>query len=529
MWLGAVAAVQPARADTPDAGVASPAELAAPISPESPRASLSRYLDLCREGRYADAAAYLDLSGAPAGAGPSLARKLKAVLDRHIWFEMDRISRLPMGNGQDGLSPGLEELGQIPTGRGRAARESVYLVRREVEGGHRWLFSRATVGRIDAWYEALEGQWLMEHLPEFLLRPGPRELLWWQWIALPLLCVAAWLIGRLLAGLSRLALQRVAKRTASQWDDHLVESLRGPVAAGWALALIYFVLPSLALYEPGRDFVHRLLKSGAFLVFFWALFRLIDTGGRAITGSPWAKQHPASRSLVPLGSRVAKVALTAIAVVAIISEFGYPVASLVAGLGIGGLAVALAGQKTVENLFGAFSIGVDQPFREGDFVKVEDVLGTVEYLGLRSTRIRTLDRTLVTLPNGKLSETRVESFAARDRFRLSCILGLEYGTRAEQVRAVLAGVEDALRAEPSLWPEGVTVRLKELGQWSLDIEVMAWFATADWAAFQLVRQELLLAFMEVVERAGTSFAFPTRTVRMVEVTPGAAPKTEGHR
>jgi hypothetical protein len=134
--------------------------------------------------------------------------------------------------------------------------------------------------------------------------------------------------------------------------------------------------------------------------------------------SPWGLTHVASRSLLSLGARIGKVALGIMALVAVISELGYPVTSLIAGLGIGGLAFALASQKTVENLFGAFSIGVDQPFCEGDFIKVEDFSGTVEAIGLRSTRIRTLDRTLITVPNGKLAEMRIETFAVRDRIRL---------------------------------------------------------------------------------------------------------------
>jgi len=152
---------------------------------------------------------------------------------------------------------------------------------------------------------------------------------------------------------------------------------------------------------------------------------------------------------------MSKVAVLILAVIALLSAWGYSVASLLAGLGIGGLAVALAAQKTVENLFGAFSIGVDQPFREGDFVKVEDFVGTVEVIGLRSTKIRTLDRTLITLPNGKLSDMRLESFAARDRIRLACSLGLVYETTTAQMRQVLAELEKRLRAHPKIWPDAV--------------------------------------------------------------------------
>ena len=190
-------------------------------------------------------------------------------------------------------------------------------------------------------------------------------------------------------------------------------------------------------------------------------------------------------------------------------------ASLLAGLGIGGIAVALAAQKSVENLLGSVAIGVDQLFRVGDFVRVEDFTGTVEEIGLRSTRFRTLDRTLITIPNGRLADMRTETFAVRDRLRLLANLGLVYGTSAAQVRAVLAGLDGALRAHPKLWPESFSVRLTELRDSSLNVEVMAWFQTADWNEFTLIRQELLLQFMTVVEEAGTSLAFPTRTVHLV--------------
>jgi MscS family membrane protein len=220
------------------------------------------------------------------------------------------------------------------------------------------------------------------------------------------------------------------------------------------------------------------------------------------------------RAFVPLVGRIVKALVIIIMGIAVLSAMGYPVASLIAGLGVGGLAVALAAQKTVENLFGSLSIAVDQPFRPGDFVKVEDFVGTVETVGLRSTRIRTLDRTVITLPNGKLADMRLETFATRDRMRLHAVLGLVYGTTAEQVRKVMRGIEDVLRAHPKIWPEALPVRFRALGAYALEIEVMCWFQTPDWNEFTLIRSEILLSFMDVVEKAGTAFAFPTQTLHV---------------
>jgi MscS family membrane protein len=203
-----------------------------------------------------------------------------------------------------------------------------------------------------------------------------------------------------------------------------------------------------------------------------------------------------------------------------LAQLGVSVASLVAGLGIGGLAVALAAQKTLENLFGTLSIGVDQPMREGDFVKLYDFVGTVEQIGLRSTRIRTLDRTIITIPNGELANQRIESFTLRDRLRLSTTIGLVYGTTSQQMRAILAELEAILRRHPKIWPDAVVVRFKELAASSLDIEIMAWFQTADWSEFQAIRQDILLEFMAAIERNGSAIAFPTRTVHVATPGPG---------
>ncbi len=351
-------------------------------------------------------------------------------------------------------------------------------------------------------------------LPEFLFQPGPRGLLWWQWAAMPLLVVVAWTAGRLFGRSTRALFTRIAKRTSSTWDDALVDRMSTPITATWTLAILVVAAPLLSLGADANAFVQKSLRTALYAVFLWALVRLVDVIASAISGSPWATKHPASRSLVPLGARVTKVLVAAVSVVAFLAQLGYPVTSLLAGLGIGGLALALAAQKTVENLFGAFSIGFDQPFREGDFVKIEDFVGTIEAIGLRSTRIRTLDRTLITIPNGRLSDMRVESFSVRDRMRLATTLRLAYTTTASQMREVLEGLERELRAHPKIWPDAVVVKLCALNVESIDVEIMAWFQTPNWGEFQGIRQEMLLRFLDVIEKAGTSLALPTRTIHV---------------
>ena len=481
------------------------------VSPVSPRASLERFLALTRVGRFAEAAEYLDLPDSVRAQGPALARSLKAVLDRHVWFELGTVSGLASGDTADGLPPRVEQVATIRSADG--GTQPVRLTRSDAPNGS-WRFSRGTVAWIQPWYDTLSDRWMLEHLPAVLLRPGPFELLWWQWAAVPLLLGLSLMLGFALSRVARSLVSRITRRTPMTWDDAVVSRLGAPFGAFCTLVVTAALLPRLALYEPAAATSYRLVRAAFLFVFFWSLWRVVDVGRDVLSRTRWAWSVPSSRSLLPLGVRISKVLVAAIAIVGVLSLLGYPVASLVAGLGLGGLALALAAQKTVENLFGAFSIGVDQPFREGDFVKIEDFVGTVEAIGLRSTRFRTLDRTLVTIPNGRLAEMRLESFTARDRLRLATVIGLVYETTGPQLRQVLAGFERVLREHPKIWPDAMVVRFREFAASSLDIEVMAWFQTSEWSEFQLIRQEVLLQFMDVVASAGTSIAFPTRTVHI---------------
>lgn len=356
--------------------------------------------------------------------------------------------------------------------------------------------------------------WVEAHVPPFLARSGPFGLDYYQWLLIPVALGLSWISGALLGRLTRALLAPVVRGTSTDADDLLLARLAGPLTLAWASVVALVLVPLIGFEGPVLDLARKGLRAVLLVAFFWSLLRGTDVGFSRAQSSEWARSHGTARSLLPLFARIAKLVIVALFAVALLAELGYPVASLIAGLGIGGLALALAAQKTVENLFGAFSLGVDQPFAVGDFVKVEDFVGTVEKIGLRSTRIRTLDRTLITLPNGKLAEQRLESFTARDRMRLACTVRLVYGTTARQLREVLNGLERVLREHPKIWPDAVVVRFKELGVSSLDIEVMAWFQTPDWGEFQLIRQEVLIRFMEVVEQAGTRFAIPAQTIHL---------------
>lgn len=417
----------------------------------------------------------------------------------------------------------LDRLGTATGSLAEAVSERAEVVARLV--GLAGKFERArvwpaprTVTASSSWQPGLEqagGRWWLRYLPDSFTSPGPLGLSWADWMATAVLLGLSWLLGRVVARATRSLLGHAVRRTPTQWDDMLLARLGAPITVAGAALVLILLLTWLPLHPTAGGWLSGLGRGTLFFSVFWAVVRALDTLGTLLMESSWAQSSGSSRSLISLGVRVAKVALVLLGVIWALSLLGYPVGTLVAGLGIGGVALALAAQKTVENLFGAVSLAVDQPIRVGDLVRLDELLGTVEAIGLRSTRLRTLDRTVVAIPNGKLAEMRIENLSARDRMRLACTLGLVYGTSAEQMREVLAGLERVLREHPKIWPDSLLVRFKQFGPCSLDIEVMAWFVTQDWSEFCAIRQELLLEFMAVVERAGTALAFPTQTVHLI--------------
>lgn len=493
------------------AGTTTSPALAPPVDPDSPRASITRFLDLTRQRRYDEAGAYLAVSETQAPRAAELARYLKAVLDRHLWVDLERLSPRAAGDEKDGLPAGMDEVGRLP------GPEPVRMVRLEGVPDARWVFSNGTVSRIDYWYASLADRWIREHAPEVMLRTGPKELLWWQWIAVLLITLLAVAGGRLLKVPVAFLLRRLFSKTKTSWDDALLERSGGPLTLLLGVAVASTLVPFLGLYAPAGQFVSGLLRASGLVALFWVLWRSVDIAETALRTSAW-NQGASTRSLMSLGAALAKVLVGVCGIIAALSELGYAVSGLLAGLGIGGLALALAAQKTGENLFGSLSLALDRPFDVGEFVKVEDFVGHVETVGLRSTQFRTLDRTLITIPNGRMADMRIENYTSRDRMRLACTLGLMYGTSSAQLRTVTQGLESLLRSHPRVRADGVSVYFQELGVSSLNIGVVATFETPDWNEFQALRQDVLIQILEVVERSGASFAFPTRTVHLASAS-----------
>jgi MscS family membrane protein len=205
-----------------------------------------------------------------------------------------------------------------------------------------------------------------------------------------------------------------------------------------------------------------------------------------------------------------------IAVTGLLQLFGFNVTTIIAGLGIGGIAVALAAQKTIENLFGGLTLMADRPVRIGDYCRFGTQEGWVEDIGLRSTRVRTPGRTVISVPNAVFSSVDIENLTSRDRMRFFATLNLRYETTPDQLRDVLTRIRALLSGHPRVGSELLRVRFTAFGASSLDIELNAYILTPSVDEFLEIRESLLLEIMELVSKAGSGFAFPSRTVYMAQ-------------
>src|SRR5207245_9498954 len=392
-----------ARSEAPAPG-AEPPRPATALGPEVPQGAVARFLAACREGHYARAAEYLNLRQLPqsvrAQRGAELARELETVRDRALWVDLDRLSDQPEGDPEDGLPALRDSLGTIETTTGPV---EVLIERVSQPGGPPvWKIAASTVAAIPALYDEFGWGPLAKRLPAPFRQLRFLHIRLWQWIGLVLLVAAAWLaaqlLGRVVVGLAR---RLLAARPGL--DGRFAEQAGGPLRFAIGLAVFAAGLRFLALAVAVQRFLAGAEKALAIVAVTWLVLRGLDVLMARFERRLDQHRHLRAMATVPLGRRSLKVFVAAVAFIAALQNFGFNVTGLIASLGVGGLAVALAAQKTVENRFGRGSLVADQPVRVGDVCRFGDTVGTVEDIGLRSTRVRTVDRTLVTIPNAQVS------------------------------------------------------------------------------------------------------------------------------
>jgi len=484
----------------------------------TPRAAVVGYLEACREADYELAATYLDLApvrrSERAERGPILARQLKDVLDQTLWIDIEGLSTDPAGHSDDGLPAARDRVGSIET---RGGPIDVFVDRTKGENGRLdWKISPVTVSLVPELAGEFASHPWLARLPQPLVQFRLLEIALWQWIGLLLLITAAWLGAWALALAAVAAVRPIVARSTSDFDDRLLALVVSPLRLLATIGLFALGSYALTLTLPARQFLRSLEISLLVVGITWLLFRVIDLIAATIDEHLDSERRASAGHFVPVGARALKGAIGLMALLATLDSFGLDITALIAGLGVGGLAIALAAQKTLENVFGGVTILADQPVRPGEFCRFGDQVGTVEEIGLRSTRIRTLGRTIITVPNAEFSTLQIENFAERDRILLNFTLGLRYETTPDQLRHVLVTLRELLYAHPRVDRDPLRVRFSGFGDFSLDIEVYAYVNTRDWNEFLAIREDLFLRALDAVAESGAGFAFPSQTTYLAQ-------------
>ena len=480
-----------------------------PLNRDSPQSSVYSFLEACHTRNYNRAAKYFDLRKLPAQSrlneGQQLAQQLEQILDRDVQFDVASLSRSSEGERSGGLPPSRERVASFKDADGRIIE--LQLERVPLRSGISvWLFSSDSVALIPRIARITSDSPLEKHMPDALVNWKLVDTSLWRWIALALMALAFAAFSKLLSRLVLLPLEPLLKRFAQ--ESGAVGAFIGPLRI-----MVWVALFRAGVEWAGPSALLRLyLSRGITLLFFFGLALLaaaiVDLAHNRLRQVMEARHSAFSYSALPVVSRLVKMTIFLLAITATLSDWGYNTTTILAGLGVGGLAIALAAQKTIENLFGGVAVVSDRPVFVGDVCRFGDRVGTVEDIGLRSTRLRTPDRTLVTVPNAQFSSMTLENLSKRDKILFHFTLNLRRDTTSDQVRALLGSITKILTDHKKVQEGSLPVRFVGVGTYSLDLEVFAYVLTRDGDEFLQIQQDLLLSILREVEAAGTALAIP---------------------
>ncbi len=312
-------------------------------------------------------------------------------------------------------------------------------------------------------------------------------------------------------------LATLAARTETEADDMAADALVSPLGLILPVTGVFLAVRVLISVRPEWvDSGDKVFKVLSILVLTWTGFRLLDALGVFLTDLAGRTESRLDDQIVPLVRKASKTFLAVLAFILVAQNLGYSVSGLLAGLGIGGLALAMAAKDTLANLFGSVMILIDRPFHVGDWVTFSGGDGVVEEIGMRSTRVRTFAKTVVSVPNQVLANATVENHSLMPKRRIKFTLGVTYQSTVDQVRTLVERIEDYLKNNPDIDQEFMLVKFTEFNASSLDLFIYCFTSSTDWTKHLSVKQDVNLRIMEMVEEMGMSIAYPTQTVHLVE-------------
>jgi MscS family membrane protein len=480
------------------------APAADPLGRDTPSGTVLGFLQAAQTGDYKTASEYLQLSGVRRQSqGVDLADKLKVLMDRAFVGSLRRLSTSHEGSVEFGTSD-RQVIGTFSVGD---ADVPVVLV----QTGKIWLFSAETLARVPELYDAVQAHQVENKLPQILVRNSFLGMPLWQWLALviavPIAVGVGWAFILLLA-IPRRVWLKFKNRPNLQAYGRTSRPLLicvGALAHLWMAG--HFGLPLLI-----RLYYYRAIGVIVCLGFFWFLLRATSATMQRLRIHAIGAGRTGTGTLMVLGERLLTALVIIVAILSTLGILGFNLTTVLAGLGIGGIAIAFAAQKTLENLFGGISVLADEVIRVGDYCRFGTSTGTVEDISLRSTRVRTDARTELSIPNGALATMNIENFTRRDKILFNPVLQIRYETTPDQLRYLLAEIRRLLYEHPKIGSESASIRFANFDSSGFRLEIFSYVLTRDYNEFMAVREDLLLRILDIVEKSGSGLAFQSQTL-----------------
>ena len=480
-----------------------------PLGRSTPSSAILGFLKAAQAGDYSIAAQYLQMNPARRQAeGDQVAAKLKLALDHAFTGHLGQYNQ-PDGAPQEGVPLGRQRLGSMTAGDVDVDLDLVRVS--DPTAGKIWLISSDTLAKLPELSDQITARQMASKLPAFLVRHQLVGMSLWQWLALLLSAPIAAGLGWLILAILQVPVRWWARRRG-QLDVANWRPVSGPM---WLLAgtlihqwgVVYLRMPLLS-----RHYYYQAATIALIVGATWIAWRFVRWTLRRVRLRALASGLAGTGSLMLLGERMLKVLIFILGILAVLSSLGFNMSTALAGLGIGGLALGFGAQKTIENLFGGVSVLGDEVFRVGDTCRFGDRTGVVEDIGLRSTRIRTEERTLVAIPNGTVATINLENFSRRDKILFKTTLGLRSDSKPDHVRFVLSEIRKLLYSHAKVETQTVRVRLTDVAGTSLSVEILSYILTRDFNEYAAIREDLLLRIMDVLEDSGGGLALPSQTL-----------------
>jgi MscS family membrane protein len=482
-----------------------------PLGRNSPRGTVRGFLSAVANQNYQQASQYLNLEGLEEADGQDLSLALQRIMDQADLISYAKLSQKPTGFTDDNLAENVDRVGSVTL-----ENESFPLTVERTEGVDGeivWLFSTTTMKKV-AKADVDQKGFINSILPAVLQSNMWKGAPVGQWLVVLILIPVCYYAALILTSLLIFIIRKAWPKANAEPVSGIITAFKLPLKlylAGWLFVFTTELIGISIIIRQLFSGLTIILGTLAVLILLWRLAAFLGLYSR---DRMIERGSPSGVSVVIFLQRAARVLIVVVGFIAILSVLGIDVTAGVAALGIGGIALALGAQKSMENLVGGVTLIADQPIRVGDFCKVGDIVGTIESIGIRSTRIRTLARTVITLPNGEFSSSRIENYAHRDKFWFNPKLSLRYETSPEQIRFLLVEIRSMLYSHPKVSPEPARIRFEELGADSLNLGIFAYVEVLTFDEYLEVQEDLLLRIMDIVESSGTGFAFPSQTIYM---------------